>query len=205
MMAALGKALKTLQAIQRLCAFGYGEDAALLLRANINLLININYIATDDVPDERACDFAAFSHQETMKWVSAAAESSGRQAEDREPPFPPEELKMRAKRWTDVGIRGRAKRTHPVQYEVAYRFYSSFEHSDFFGLGTYIEDEDENSIQIHSHPRDEYVALVLRHTFAVTSNILECIWRYFRADFATAEERIRLASQKVYGPPPPST
>jgi hypothetical protein len=65
MMAALGKALKTLQAIQRLCLFGFGEDAALLLRSNINLLINLNYIARDDEPNERARDLLA--HTQTSK------------------------------------------------------------------------------------------------------------------------------------------
>src|SRR6266850_6445417 len=33
------KAHKTFHATQRLCALGFGEDAALLLRSNINLLI----------------------------------------------------------------------------------------------------------------------------------------------------------------------
>src|SRR6266511_3305462 len=36
-----GKAHKTFHAIIRLCALGFGEDAAILLRSNINLLINI--------------------------------------------------------------------------------------------------------------------------------------------------------------------
>ncbi|KFI23944.1 hypothetical protein [Nitrosococcus oceani] len=36
-----GKAQKTFQAVIRLCALGFGEDALILVRSNINLLINI--------------------------------------------------------------------------------------------------------------------------------------------------------------------
>jgi hypothetical protein len=43
-----GKAHKTFHAIIWLCASGLGEDVAILLRSNINLLIKICYILRDD-------------------------------------------------------------------------------------------------------------------------------------------------------------
>ena len=39
----LGKAMKNFQAITRLCVLGFGEDAAVLLRSNVNLLVNLVY------------------------------------------------------------------------------------------------------------------------------------------------------------------
>lgn len=55
----LGKAMKTFQAIERLCLLGYGEDAAVLLRTNVNLLVNVAYIVSDEYPNERAAEFIA--------------------------------------------------------------------------------------------------------------------------------------------------
>jgi hypothetical protein len=202
MMAALGKAIKTLQAIRALGVSGFGEDAALLLRANINLLINLNYITGDPEPEGKALDFEAYSYSEVTKWVTAAVEDSGLQYPHREPPFPSPELERRARRWRDVSIRERAQRTHRVHYEVAYRFYSSFEHCDFFGLGAYIGEENEKVVQINSRPSDWLIELVLGHTFAVTSEILECIWRHFQADTSLAIERMRAAYAKAFKIPP---
>ena len=45
------------QAIERLCLLGYGEDAAVLLRSNVNLLANVAYIVTDEQPNERAAEY----------------------------------------------------------------------------------------------------------------------------------------------------
>lgn len=64
-----GKALKTLQAIDRLCLMGYGEDALVLLRSNVNLLINTAYILSGPDPTERAKDFLAYSVRERVKFL----------------------------------------------------------------------------------------------------------------------------------------
>src|SRR6267142_2368879 len=56
-----GKAHKTFHAIIRLCALGLGEDAAILLRSNINLLINIYYILRDDNSVECCKEFSDYS------------------------------------------------------------------------------------------------------------------------------------------------
>src|SRR5262250_1814483 len=62
--ASFGKALKTFQAIGRLCASGYGEDALLLVRANVNLMINLRYILSAPDPTERVKNFIAYSYAE---------------------------------------------------------------------------------------------------------------------------------------------
>ena len=54
--AALGKGLKTFQAISNLCLLGRGEGALVLLRSNVNLLINLAYIRSADEPVDRADD-----------------------------------------------------------------------------------------------------------------------------------------------------
>src|SRR3989338_4905478 len=66
--ASFGKGLKTFQAISRLCALGYGEDAIILLRSNVNLLINTRFILSDKNPAERAKEFIAYSVKERLKY-----------------------------------------------------------------------------------------------------------------------------------------
>ena len=70
--ASLGKALKTFEGIHELCLMGWGEDALILLRSNVNLLINLGFILSDREPVERAADFIAFSHVERVKYLKAA-------------------------------------------------------------------------------------------------------------------------------------
>src|SRR5437868_5078298 len=67
--AAFGKALKTFYGVNDLCLMGWGEDAVILVRANINLLINLAYILSDKNPAERASDFIAHSYVERMKYL----------------------------------------------------------------------------------------------------------------------------------------
>src|SRR5713226_5116717 len=58
--ASLGKALKTFDGINQLCMAGWGEDALVLLRSSVNLLINLGFILGDPQPIERVADFIAY-------------------------------------------------------------------------------------------------------------------------------------------------
>lgn len=66
------KAHKTFHATQRLCALGFGEDAALLLRSNINLLINMYFILKNDNPVERCKEFIDYSIIERQHYLDSA-------------------------------------------------------------------------------------------------------------------------------------
>ncbi len=70
--ASLGKALKTFQGVHELCLTGWGEDALILLRSNVNLLINLGFILSDPEPSQRADDFIAFSYLERVKYLKTA-------------------------------------------------------------------------------------------------------------------------------------
>src|SRR5262249_58989418 len=54
-----GKATKTLDAIRILCEGGFGQDAMILTRSLVNLVINVWYIGSASDPDERALDYNA--------------------------------------------------------------------------------------------------------------------------------------------------
>ena len=99
--AALGKGLKTFQAVNRLCLLGYGEDSMILLRSNVNLLINIAFILSRGNPIESAKDYLAFSYDERVKYLKVAHGID-------DPPWKPnmtaEEHDSRAKSWREVRI-----------------------------------------------------------------------------------------------------
>src|SRR6266446_2840578 len=67
--ASFGKVLKTFYGINDLCLSGWGEDALILLRSNVNLLINLGYILGDTEPVECAADFIAFSYAARVKYL----------------------------------------------------------------------------------------------------------------------------------------
>ena len=54
-----GKATKSLDAIRLLCETGFGQDAVILTRSLVNLVINIWYIGSATDQDERALDYNA--------------------------------------------------------------------------------------------------------------------------------------------------
>ena len=95
-----GKATKTLDAIRILCESGFGQDAVILTRSLVNLVINVWYIGPASNPDEQALDYNASGWK---AWHKFLRDFPGR----RDPP--PElpnfaEIEERAKRWDDVSI-----------------------------------------------------------------------------------------------------
>lgn len=174
MAAALGRAMKTFQAVQRLCLLGFGEDALVALRSQINLLINVGYIVGDPEPRERAKDFAAYSYREWEKYLMEAHDHVPWE----EPLFERDELNRRAGQWKKTTIRSRAKRVSALHYTTAYRFYSSLEHADVMALFGYITEWDEVGPQIGSGPSDSHVEVALQHNLMVMADMLDVVCRY---------------------------
>lgn len=170
---AIGKGLKTFQAIARLCLLGFGEDALVLLRSNINLLINIADILSKENPVERAKDFLAYSYKERVKYLKEAHNVL-------EPPWTfkmsPDEIKRRAGSWGTIARR--AETLPPFHYTKGYRFYSSIEHSDALALDGFIRGWNEAGLTIDSGPSDKHVDLALFHSFNVLADLLMVVCKY---------------------------
>jgi len=103
----LGKAMKTFAAIERLCLLGYGEDAAVLLRTNVNLLINAAYIVTDEKANDRAAEYIADAWRRFRTFMR---EAYGKEVDAADLPFPADQLSELSERWRAVTIETRAKR-----------------------------------------------------------------------------------------------
>ena len=163
-----GKAGKTFQGVNTLCAFGFGEDALILVRANINLMINLCYVLADDSLS-RCADFVAYSHTEHAKYLKTAHDTVPAWYDT----LDWDEIEKRDARWRSVSIKERAKRgRQKYHYEVGYAFYSSLDHSDAVSLSRYIAPSDERGLRIESGPADKYVGIALHHNFWVMANIL---------------------------------
>jgi hypothetical protein len=180
-----GKALKTLQATDRLCLMGYGEDALVLLRSNVNLLINTAYILSGPDPTERAKDFLAYSVRERVKFLK----NTYQQAPPWQLPMPPDEIKARADRWGNIA--DRAKAIPPFHYVEAYKLYSSFEHSDVFALDHYFTEWSEIGPKIEAGESDAHVGLALGHSYGVMADIFTMALRFFRIDRPDIERELR--------------
>lgn len=181
--ASLGKAMKTFQGVHELCLTGWGEDAMILLRSNVNLLINLGFILGDQEPVERAHDFIAFSYLERVKYLKTA---HGAEKPPWRSQIAPEELDTRAQRWKSVNIRERAERVQRIHYTTGYAFYSSIEHSDAMALNGYIAEWDEVGPRINAGPNDDHIEVTLGHNAIVLADVLGLCCRHFdvgRPDF----------------------
>jgi Family of unknown function (DUF5677) len=189
---ALGRGMKDAQAIVRLCLLGFGEQAMIVLRSSVNLVINLGYIVADDDPPERAEEFLAFSYREqsrflrdvygqTMEWM---------------PHLTAEERERRANAWDGPRIRGRAARV-PAHHYNAYRFYSAYEHADALTLAEMIERYDEHGPFINAGPRDAYVDMTLADSYAVMTLLLQIVCRYFGIERPDVFEELRRVSTQI--------
>ncbi len=180
-----GKALKSLQATDRLCLLGYGEDALVLLRSNVNLLINTAYILSGPDPAERAKDFLAHSVRERVKFLRTTYQQA--------PPWPlpmtPEEIETRANKWGTIAER--AKAVPSFHYVEGYKLYSGFEHSDLFALDHYFTDWGEGGPKIESGESDAHIGLALAHSYGVMADLFTMVLKFFGVNRPDIEKELR--------------
>lgn len=165
------KAAKSFNAVRVLAAFGYGEDALIVARALLNLSFAAGYIcAKNGDPEERAFAWVAngylaqrsFIEQDLglplpddiahgVDWKRVEAYAGVRKTEPGkiEPVWP--------KRVKDIATGAGMEEL----YSQAYRFMSSPEHSDAWGVNTYIRAWDESGLHLNINPSDERVSLSL--------------------------------------------
>jgi hypothetical protein len=175
----LGKAMKTFQGVERLCLLGFGEDAAVLLRSNVNLLVNLAYIVTDADAKERMREFVADAWTRHAKFMKGAFNVEVDAANS---PLPGEDLEALAERWQKVNIADRAKRLPPHHYKTGYKFYSAIEHSDPVAVFGYVSDWDEAGLRVESGPSDSHVEVILMHSAEVMAAVLHYVCRYWGID-----------------------
>lgn len=182
------KGLKTFAAVSRLCVLGYGEDAQVLLRSNINLLINLKYILDDPNPVQRANEFLASTYRNRETFFRLAY---GENDMPYPPPVPPDMLTVYAKAWSDVTLETRADRAKlkDFYYTKGYRFFSSMEHSEAFALNEYLEQWNEVGPRFRAES-DNGISLALLWNFRIMKDLLSLFLRYYRIDRKDVEDAL---------------
>src|SRR5581483_1740128 len=180
--AAFGKACKTTQAIVRLCLLDYGEDAVVLLRTNLNVLIDAAYFLAEDRAD-RFKKFLAHSYEERAKMF--------REGYAEPPPWPPpfgDETKRLAKAWGSIKDRASAlpEGLRLLHYSQGYRLYSAIEHSDAWGLSDYLTPPQESGWVAGSEEGDRHLDLVLAHAWRVLADLFSLFCQYFDIERSAA-------------------
>jgi len=170
-----GKATKTLDAIRVLCESGFGQDAVILTRSLVNLVINLWYIGGE--PEERTKDYIAAGRKARRDYLERFPGRPGRL-----PPLDPdwEEVKQRGKRWNDVNIQMRAKGS-PLDdtYHEVYRYGSSLEHSDSWSGNQYVGPRDGETFLINHGPSDDLVGIALGSALQTMTILMEVLYRAF--------------------------
>jgi hypothetical protein len=179
------RAFKSFDSVRKLCEIVYCEDAAVVLRSLLNLLVVTRWIALD--PQSRAKKYFAWywieMHREA-EWVRDIASAEWmadieKHYNEIKPQFEYRDKQGRAKmarQWyepeahsirdlfKEVGLEG--------QYEEGYRSLSGIEHSNamaFFGMIAKAEKEgDERRIEVHS---DLFLPHYLRNAFQYFADI----------------------------------
>jgi len=193
-----GKASKSFQAINNLCAFGFGEDSLVVVRANLNLMINLAYILAEDSLN-RSGALIAYSHKRQIEYLRSAHDT----VPDWYQKLDWEEIDKRAARW-EMNIKERAEKARQsYHYQVGYKFYSSIEHSDVWSLSGYIAEWDEVGPKVGSGASDKYVSIALNHNFWIMANILSLFCSHFGISepeiFARIDEQWKLLATDSAG------
>jgi hypothetical protein len=191
--ACLGRGMRDCEATSRLCLLGFGEQAMIVLRSTVNLLVNLNYILTDADPMDRLDEFLAFSHEQFVKFMLGGYG----QKVDWEPDWTSEERARKVKAWKATGIGGRAKRLAKHHYEIGYRFYSSAEHADVLALLDRIDWDGEDGPRVSCGSSDQKIDVTLYHSFMVMAELLDLVCRYFNIKRPDVFNEIRRVSADV--------
>src|SRR3989337_1657901 len=188
------KAWKTAKAIRVVASQGFGQDAFVLARSLTNLTIDLVYICAED-PDERARSWMAngkIAYHRFNKQTAEATSSNRGDADGQKT----EEL---ASKWRNKTIRDRAvaigmQRT----YDIAYRFASSFEHSDSLSALAFI-DIDEEQVGVDIGPNSGVVGPALVLGALILGDIVMAAARYYSIDVDQTAREIFTALQPLFG------
>jgi hypothetical protein len=176
------KALKSFNGVRILAAFGYGEDALIVTRALLNLSFVAGYICAKDADsEERAFAWIANGHIAQRDFI------------ERDLGLPlPDDL-VHGVDWKRIEEYTHSKKVEPGKiqeawprkvkdiakgagmeelYTQAYRFMSSPEHSDAWGVNTYIHAWDETGLHLKVNPSDDRVTLALEIAAQAMANVL---------------------------------
>ena len=184
---------KQFRAVQILCKEGYGEDACLILRSMINALIDISYIKTD--PLKLAKRYARYDYiikkkklnilnkYPSSKSVSPPSEKNIlKKAKQFNKDFPD----GRQSDWSGLTIEEKAKKAKGkmlMLYDMGYRYYSDFDHSNIMSLSSHVDDSTKGKFIVLSEPSEKQVQMNLSESFNIFVAFFAIYCETFKLDY----------------------
>jgi len=197
------KAIKTNAAIWHLCADGYGEDAAILVRSLFNLVVNYYFILSQD-SGNRAIEFIEHHkitrkqiHDVIKKWPDKFSDVKIANNKEKEIQQEAVEVVERykfdpRKPWSRKSILAMSKdidahsepNNHSFEqnYDILYTYLSDFEHSNVMSSGSYLS-EDSNGWIANVNPSEELVQENLATSAGLLLMIAEKFYNIFELKY----------------------
>ena len=178
------KGRKCARAIHLLASEGYGEDALILGRSFINLVIDFEYIcgskgAANALARQWRARGQTIRYEFAMRTKAKLWKGADQIEWKRETAL--------AKAWKDVSIEQRARAANLLNYyELPYRHGSSFEHSDSWAAASFVALEDEGSIGLMTGPGSDFVAFALLAGAFALAQMVKTMGDFYDFDFDSA-------------------
>jgi hypothetical protein len=203
-----GKTCKTHEAIVILTERGYGQDAGILLRSLVNLVINAYWIARDPaVRLERYMDYDWILRSQAadigrrgdalarltpemrcqLAALDAEIEKKAREAKEKH--------HYDRRGWSGISIRDMAKDVgFQNYYDYAYRLLSNLEHSNSRSTTSYLE-EASGAYQFNVGPGPEYVRVILATAYGLLVDLFALADKVLNLGLALALDEARQKAQ----------
>jgi hypothetical protein len=141
------------EAIDALVAAGYGPEALILLRSQLEALVDLIYVMRSD-QEQRALDWIAHADVEGIRLDSLRGESNWSKLIET-----PEELRERAQRWKRLKTAGRARLSGlSILIDDIGPTLAGFTHTASFSLEAYGEPDKKGNIHYKLGPIKSYAA-----------------------------------------------
>ncbi|MFH1900846.1 MAG: DUF5677 domain-containing protein [Candidatus Omnitrophota bacterium] len=193
---------KQFKAVQILCKEGYGEDACLILRSMINALIDISYIKTDPMKlAKRYVEFDWIAKKKKLNILNKYPSSESVSLPSKKHGLSEKDILKEAKQfnedfpdgsrrsdWSGLKIEEKARKAKNntlMLYDMGYRYYSDFDHSNIMSLSSHVDDSTtKGKFIVLSEPSEKQVQMNLSESFNIFVSLFDIYCETFELDYS---------------------
>jgi hypothetical protein len=197
--------------IAKLCMEGFANEAMIILRSFLNLLINLKWVTSDNYKYrmERFSDFEVvykkLAIKNIIKYGSISKQLGDTEASPHDEAFEKVKAKYSLKtyrdftNWSGKSIREMAKEVClENDYHVIYAGLSEIEHTCPASVRSYLDDSEKGITSIKVGGRDEGIALVMLTSIEYFIDVKAIILNIFDRDWEAFEkQRKKISTLKI--------
>ena len=198
---------KKFETIQLLCKKGYGDSGGLILRSMINALIDVYYIKTDpDNLGERYLRYDFVIRKKKMDILKKYNDPNFPIPFSKESEITEEEILKGYEEfkkdypgslgdWSGLQIKAKAEaakqkfpegiaKSTPMIYDLAYKYYSDFEHNNVMALRKHMDSSCNGRLIIYCEPSEDEVKLTSEESFLTFIQLFDLFCNTFKLDYS---------------------